>query len=204
LEEPFNLGIGGEYLGNAGRKVNGDPLYIGDAMLMAIGQGPVAWTPLHAADSYATLARGGLRITPRILADAPPQARDLHLDPESIDLAMRGLDLAANDELGTGSSIAYASGSEPIFDVPGVDVWGKTGTATAVSLLGEDPDGDGPEPRPVLRAGDHSWYVVLAGREGLQPRYAIAVIIEYGGSGGRVAGPVTEQIIYALVAEGYL
>ena len=32
----------------------------------------------------------------------------------------------------------------------------------------------------------------------------IAVIVEYGGSGGRTAGPVANQIIHALQVEGYL
>ena len=33
---------------------------------------------------------------------------------------------------------------------------------------------------------------------------ALAVIVEYGGSGGRVAGPIANQIIHALQDEGYL
>ena len=52
---------------------------------------------------------------------------------------------------------------------------------------------------------DHSWFVGLAEREGAEtPEYAVAVIVEYGGSGGRVAGPVANQIIRALQEEGYL
>ena len=43
---------------------------------------------------------------------------------------------------------------------------------------------------------------MLAGRD--RPRYAIAVVIDYGGSGGKVSGPIANQIIHALIAEGYL
>jgi len=46
--------------------------------------------------------------------------------------------------------------------------------------------------------------VVMAGEEGGPPRYAIAVVMDYAGSGGRVSGPIVNQIIKALVDEGYL
>ena len=43
-----------------------------------------------------------------------------------------------------------------------------------------------------------------AGPEGDRQRYAISVIMEYGGSGGKVAGPIANQIVRALIDEGYL
>ena len=50
--------------------------------------------------------------------------------------------------------------------------------------------------------GDHSWFVVLAGTD--RPKYAISVIIEYGGSGAKVSGPIANQVVHALQDEGYL
>lgn len=203
--DAFGLGIGPELEGIVGERVDGTRTGLGDTIQMGIGQGPIAWSPLHAADTYATLARGGIRIVPRVLRDDAPRATDLGLDRDAIDMAMRGLELAVTDRYGTGSTLKYPDGSsEPTFNVPGVRVWGKTGTAQAPDLLGEDPDGDGPERRPVLRTGDHSWFVVLAGPEGGAPRYAIAVVMEYAGSGGRVSGPIANQIVRALRDEGYL
>jgi hypothetical protein len=32
----------------------------------------------------------------------------------------------------------------------------------------------------------------------------VAVVVEFAGSGGRVAGPIVNQITYALKREGYL
>ncbi|MCA9306035.1 MAG: hypothetical protein KDA16_05855, partial [Phycisphaerales bacterium] len=73
------------------------------------------------------------------------------------------------------------------------------------AILGKDPDGAGPMPRPVrMDRGDHSWLVMLVGPEDGLPRYAIAVITEYAGSGSRVSGPIANQIVHALIAEGYL
>lgn len=192
-----------EFAGRIGG-VGAHALSIGDAIQMGIGQGPVAWTPMHAADALATLARGGVRITPRLLADAPVSRTDLHLDPAAAAAALDGLSLAVNDHRGTGHSIAVAEQvREPIFNAPGVHVWGKTGTADAPRLL-HDPDGPGPDRPRLIRDGDHSWFVVLVGREGGPPRYAIAVMMEYAGSGGKVSGPICNQIIHALIAEGYL
>ena len=203
--QPFNLGIGGEFPGQLGKFNTGADLIPADAIQMAIGQGPISWTPLHAADTYATLARGGTRLPPRLIKGRPrAEARDLGLDPRGIAIGLEGLDLAVNSDLGTGQHLTFDDKREPIFNAPGVHVWGKTGTATAPDILSDDPDGkSGPEKGDVLETGDHSWFVILAGPD-KHPRYAIAVIIDYGGSGGKVSGPIANQILHALIAEGYL
>jgi cell division protein FtsI/penicillin-binding protein 2 len=117
-------------------------------------------------------------------------------------MAMDGLRQAVNGPHATGRTLTFNDIPEPIFNAPGVQVWGKTGTATAPPIMGPDPDGPGPATPDVIEEGDHSWFVVLAGRD--RPRYAIAVVIDYGGSGGKVSGPIANQIIHALIAEGYL
>lgn len=207
----FDLGIGPEWPGKVGRigsnDSDGSDLGTSDAILMGIGQGPVTWTPLHAADAYATLARAGYRIRPRLIADDASEAVDLGLDRRAVNEAMEGLSLSVNHQNGTGHHLTYTDEGvtrrEPIFNVPGVEIWGKTGTATAPDLR-LDPDGNGPLPEQVVLSGDHSWFVVLVGPAGEGPRYAIAVIMEYAGSGGRVSGPIVNQIIWALRHEGYL
>lgn len=211
--EAFNLGIGAEWPGQIGlmgsTANDGSDLQVQDAILMGIGQGPVTWTPMHAAAAYATIARGGYKIPPRLVIgqrDERP-VMDLGLDRRAVADAMEGLKLSVNDQNGTGHHLTYVvdgvSRRERIFNVPGVEVYGKTGTATAPDLR-IDPDGDGPAPPEVVRSGDHSWFVVLVGPSGQGPRYVIAVVMDYAGSGGRVSGPITNQIIWALRNEGYL
>lgn len=211
--EAFNLGIGPEWPGQVGlmgsTANDGSDLQIQDAILMGIGQGPVTWTPMHAADAYATLARAGYKIKPRMVASAGDELEvtDLGLPRRVVAEALEGLRLSANDQNGTGHHLTYQvdglNHREPIFNVPGVEVYGKTGTATAPDLR-VDPDGDGPLPAEVVRSGDHSWFVVMVGPQGEGPRYVIAVVMDYAGSGGRVSGPITNQIIWAMRAEGYL
>lgn len=204
----YNLGIGYEHAGQTGRKApagsKGPSTLINtfDAIQMGIGQGPVTWTPVHAADAYATLARGGVRLPPRIIRNGPKggEPTELGLKSDAINEAIEGLRLSVNDRRGTGNHVNFDSGPEQTFNVPGIKVWGKTGTATA-SPIKYDPDGTGPMAPETLEEGDHSWFVVLAGKD--KPQYAVAVVIDFGGSGGKVSGPIVNQVLHALQAEGY-
>lgn len=207
IGEPIDLGLGGEYPGYAKTGVGKDRGQISDAINMAIGQGPVDYTPAHAADLYATIARAGTRILPRIVRDTAPKSDELRLDSEAVEKAMEGLQLAVGDRMGTGHHLSLPEiGEEPIFNEEGVRVWGKTGTAEAPAIMGEKPEGVENAKAPVLRDGDHSWFVVMAGPDtkNASPKYVIAVIMEYAGSGGRVSGPIANQIIHVLKEEGYL
>ncbi|MBX3356992.1 MAG: hypothetical protein KF745_01055 [Phycisphaeraceae bacterium] len=180
---------------------------ISEAILMGIGQGPIAWTPLHAAEAYATLARAGLRVPARLLADAPGSPPiDLHLDPRAVAQALEGLRRATSEADGTANHLTISIGgtqsSEPIFNAPGVLVRAKSGTATARIEMA-DIDGDGLNETKVYI--DHAWCVALVGdaRDG-RPQYAIAVVADEAGSGGKAAGPIANQVVHALIAEGYL
>lgn len=242
LGQPWNLGVGNEFKGEMGVLTDSGgraPLTIQDAIQMGIGQGPVSWTPLHAADAFTTIARGGVRIRPHVVNEADsPETLDIGLDRRAVKEAMEGLWKSTNEHAGTGHHLSYQNHDVLHFNAPGVVVWGKTGTATAPTLYVEptlrDPATNRPSNTPnplwergvdaaaitavlkegqfvappnrrVLRWGDHSWFVVLVGTKAdNRPRYAIAVMMEYAGSGGKVSGPIVNQIIHALIAEGYL
>lgn len=181
------------------------------SVIMGIGQGPVTWTPLQAANAYATLARGGLYLSPLLLRGSAAAAMDRHEDdlrirPDVVATILEGLRQSVEETHGTGHAIRYADRStEPIINAEGVTVWAKTGTAQAPPLK-VDSNNDG-EIDAELSGLDHAWFVGLVGsdeRGPARPQYAIAVVLEYAGSGGRAAGPIANQIILALKAEGYL
>lgn len=164
-------------------------------IIMGIGQGPVTWTPLQAANAFATLARGGvIRDATLLMSDPrgtrPQRAADLHLSKHLVDVALEGLRESVMERFGTGNHFGYDDKSEEvIINAQGVQVWAKTGTAQS----------------DVKKLRDHSWFVGLVGpKDATRPMQAIAVIVENGGSGGRTAGPIANQIIRALQAEGYL
>jgi penicillin-binding protein 2 len=233
LKSPWELGVGLEYEGGIGyqdAKGNRAQVSIQDAIQMGIGQGPVDWTPLHAADAYATLARGGKRIVPHVTGRANSAVTDLGLEPRAVKDALEGLYLSANDPRGTGHHVDVKQGDQTMrvahfADLPNVKVWGKTGTAEAprvyqapgdalydqsvepdvIRAAADDPTLSFASGKRVLRWGDHSWFVVLVGHQSdNRPLYAISVMMEYGGSGGKVSGPIVNQIIRALMSEGYL
>lgn len=207
----FDLGVGGEVGGRLGFRSDAQDygMQLWDAIQMGIGQGPVTWTPMHAASAYATIVRGGVYVPPRVITSRRrPEPEDLGIPSGAIDAAMAGLSGSVNDRSGTGHHIMVADAQgnehqEPVFEIPGVRVWGKTGTATAPRIVINDPDGpNGPLKGQIAEEGDHSWFVVLVGRD--RPRFVVSVVVDYGGSGGKVSGPICAQIVRALIEEGYL
>lgn len=196
----WNLGIGQESPGSLPK----DPARstLDEAILMGIGQGPIAWTPLHAADAYATIARGGVRSIPRIRVDGPVVRDDLKLSSQAVERALEGLYNSANTKFGTTYTVKLPGPdgdvNERIFHIPGVTVWAKSGTADVAPFKADlgQPGG------PAVYDGDHAWCVALCGVG--RPEYAIAVVVDHGGSGGKCSGPIANNIIAALVAEGYL
>ncbi|QDU71669.1 penicillin-binding transpeptidase domain-containing protein [Mucisphaera calidilacus] len=182
-----------------------------DAILMGIGQGPVTWTPIQAAAAYATLARGGVAYHPTILRDPSPEdarGEDVDVPRSAIEEAMTGLKLVVEDKDGTGRFINVDGQRIKIHNVEGVSLWGKSGTADPGSVRWVDHNFDGKrdpgETYTLANDQDHAWFVGLAGSEGGPPVVAIAVVVEYAGSGSQVSGPIFNEVVRALRLEGYL
>jgi penicillin-binding protein 2 len=183
---------------------------VADATFMGIGQGPIRWTPIQAANAYATLARGGVWTQPTFIKDEDRiESRtrvDLHLSPAAVREAMQGLDDVANSPLSSSHTLRLPEGREPLFNVQGVKLYAKTGTAQGVPHR-VDADGDGRITRddPIAKSGDHAWVIALLQPDSQsKPTHVVVVVVEYGGSGSQVAGPVVNQIIHVMQREGYL
>ncbi|MGH7132689.1 MAG: penicillin-binding transpeptidase domain-containing protein, partial [Phycisphaerales bacterium] len=213
-----DLGVGPQFEGRAepmATKKDGEWVRRGvtpsESIMMGIGQGPIAWTPLHAADAYATIARRGVRILPRMRIDDPAAGEDLRLNQRAVTLGLRGLERSVGEEGGTGYHIVVddddgVKRNEKVFNVPGVHVWGKSGTADSGHRVIDPVTGrDLVDEHGNKITLDHAWFVVLAGdRQDDRPKYAVALVVENGGSGGKVSGPICNQVLRALVEEGYL
>lgn len=189
----------------------------GDAIMMGIGQGPVDWTVLQAANAYATLARSGSFIAPtlvkeedrKLLSKQWTRRRDqLSLNPDAVSEALAGLHEVVTKRHGTAFRLALPAGKPEIFNVPGITLYGKSGTATATPLTVEvekEIDGKLVTVKEIKRRGDHAWFIGLVKAKGAsKPQFAVAVVVEFGGSGGTVAGPIANQVIRALKKAGYL
>ena len=181
----------------------------GETLVAGIGQGYVLATPLQLAVMVARVANGGFAVTPRLTRDlfegAEVSARpddafpSIGLKERSLKLVRHAMDQVVNHEKGT------ARGSRLVDSA--MTMAGKTGTSQvrrisrAERLRGVFKNKDLP-----WRRRDHALFVAYAPVD--EPRYAVAVIVEHGGGGSRVAAPVARDIMQELerhelqVAEG--
>ncbi|HCD32837.1 MAG TPA: hypothetical protein DER01_10565, partial [Phycisphaerales bacterium] len=104
LGQPTDCGLTPEHAGylpkldNKGQIINRN-LGVQDAIQMGIGQGPVEWTPLQCANTYATLARNGQSLQPTfVLSPASPQAsHTVKLDAAGLKQVIQGMYESVND-----------------------------------------------------------------------------------------------------------
>jgi peptidoglycan glycosyltransferase len=149
----------------------------------AIGQADVSATPLQMALVAATVASEGNVPRPRLVREVldPNGGIVQRFDPEYIRQAMSA-DVARVLKEMMVSVVANGTGTAA--QIPGIEVAGKTGTAQTVQ--GENP---------------HTWFIAFAPAD--NPKLAVAVIVENGGSfgseatGGAVAAPIARQVLEA-------
>ncbi len=160
----------------------------GFTLSTSIGQGDVKVTPLQIAMAYAAIANGGTLYYPQIIdhietADGttmytyPPRVHNaLPFKPDTLKVIKSGLDMVVNSEIGTG----YA------YRLPNLSVAGKTGSAQVIS---KRVSANAVE----YKYRDHAWFAGFAPID--NPKIAIAVFLEHGGSGSANAGPVIMEAL---------
>jgi peptidoglycan glycosyltransferase len=150
-----------------------------------IGQGTVATTPLAMAMVAAAVANGGVMLEPHAAAQILNEEGKVvqEIEPKQWKTSMTP---ATAQVLNQMMQAVVQRGTGTNAQIAGVAVAGKTGTA------------QNPQPNP------HAWFIGFAPAD--QPRFAVAVIIENGGSfgqeatGGVVAAPVGRQVLEASLA----
>lgn len=173
------------------REARRQPWYPGETLITGIGQGYMLTTPLQLAQSVALMANRGVWRRPRLLMEAdgePPVVEDTPANielnnPDDWDFIIDALEDVMHAEHGTSRSAAL--------DAP-YRMAGKTGTAQVVAIAqGEKYDSAALQERHR----DHALFVGFAPSD--EPKIAVAVMVENGESGGRVAAPVARQIFDA-------
>ena len=180
----------------------GERWQAGETLITGIGQGFVLTTPLQLAVMTAMIASGGLRVVPRLLlpADSPKPAvvtgeatpdpaddpRSLGVSAASMALVRDGMERVVNRPTGT------AFGAR-ILD-RGLEMAGKTGTSQVRSISAAEREAG------VVRTADRPWeerdHAVFVGYAPIaDPRYAMAVVVEHGGSGAGTAAPIGRDIL---------
>jgi penicillin-binding protein 2 len=153
--------------------------YAGETISVAIGQGQVSVTPVSMAVYVATLANGGIRVTPHLVkaaddgtgwkpAATPPPQSTVEVTPEKLQAIRDGMWMVVN-----------AGGTGGRARIVGHDVCGKTGTAQVISNTGRTAA------RTNRDLRDHGWFVFFAPRD--NPEIAGVVFLEHGIHGPNAA-----------------
>jgi penicillin-binding protein 2 len=175
------------------RATFGEPWYPGETPSAGIGQGFITTTPLQLAVMTARMA-SGRAVVPRfrreaiVGADAPaePEAPAMEIPEEHLAVVREGMRRVSNDPGGTAYRVRIPE--------PGMEMAGKTGTAQvrritlAERLTGVKKNEDLP-----WEKRDHALFVCFAPVGA--PQYALSVVVEHGGGGSKVAGPIAHDIM---------
>lgn len=176
----------------------------GDLMNIATGQGALVVTPIQMAVAYSALVNGGTVWEPRVVdsvrdsennllfTNLASAARKLDLRPSTSEGLKADLNGVVNSETGT-ARLAFEGfcADEPDDECAALfELGGKTGTAEIVQATADDE---------TSIDIDTAWFVGAAPLS--NPQWVVAVVIEQGGSGGRVAAPAARRIFQFLMGE---
>ncbi|WP_315039274.1 penicillin-binding protein 2 [Capnocytophaga sputigena] len=146
----------------------------------AIGQGEILTTPIQLANVMAAIANKGYFYTPHIVKQIDNKQTPFQeytvpkhttIDPKHFEPVIKGMNMA------------YLAGTARRTQIDGINIAAKTGTAeNFIRVNGKR-----------MQLTDHSIFVAFAPVE--DPKIAIAVFVENGYYGARVAGPIASLMI---------
>ena len=166
----------------------------GETVIASIGQGYMLATPLQLASAASAPATRGVRYEPHLVAateDAltgersmvtPRRVDDVRIDNQLHWDTVLG---AMHDVMQSVRGTAYATGVNAPYQMAG-----KSGTAQVFSVAQEE---EYEEEEVAERLRDHALFISFAPFD--NPRIAVAVIVENGSSGSRVAAPIARAIM---------
>jgi len=145
--------------------------YTGDTYNLSIGQGYILVTPLQVTIATATIANDGYLCQPQLLKTnrQPPttnHCKKIPISPKTLKLIQQGMQEACSPG-GTGW---------PLFNFKPQTAC-KTGTAES----------------QTKEAAPHAWFTVYAPAD--NPEISLTVLVENGGQGSDVAGPIAKEIL---------
>jgi penicillin-binding protein 2 len=170
----------------------------GETVITGIGQGFMLVTPVQLAHAAATIATRGRGFQPTMLhalrdplTGATTRATPRPLQPVTIahsedwDAVIGGMYAVMNGPRGTARAVGTTAG---------FPIAGKSGTAQ-VFTVAQNQKYRAADVAERLR--DHALFIAFAPVE--EPRIAVAVIVENGESGSKVAAPIARRIMAAYL-----
>ena len=173
----------------------------GETVIASIGQGYMLSTPLQLAHITATIAMRGERFRPRLLRALTDPVSGIEARTAPVELSTVELDSALNWEAVINAMRDVLQGENGTARAVGMDapyaMAGKSGTAQVFSVAQED-EYDESELDERLR--DHALFIAFAPVD--DPAIAVAVIVENGSSGSRVAAPIARAVMDGWLLDG--
>ncbi len=186
----------------------GQNWYLGETLITGIGQGYIQTTPLQLTLMTAQLANGGNKIYPTIIPDSnknieliknqmennenlsfPEDYYSLVRNKENVKFVLDAMFRSTNEIYGT----SYSSRIED----PKYQFAGKTGTAQVKRITEAERELDLKLEQIPYKERDHAWYIAFGPYK--NPRYALTVLVEHGGSGSSVAAPIAKKLFKKII-----
>ncbi len=194
------------------KKFIGQNWYIGETLHSGIGQGYFQSTPIQLCLMTAQIGNGGYKIKPRIifeknnnnLRDYIKYKRENPDEPLPNDLLFKNFNLQPlfNDQKNINliKDAMYSSSNEPggtsyrhRMENPKFTFAGKTGSSQIKRFTEEQREAEVKQIELDYKDRDHALFVAFAPYK--DPKYAISVVVEHGGSGGSAAAPIAKKVI---------
>ena len=198
------------------KKFIGKNWYIGETLHTGIGQGYFLTTPMQLCLMTAQIANGGFEIEPRILTNKKTEnnlkdyIKFKNENPDSnlpIDILVNNFGLkplfrnqeninfvkdamyASTNEAGGTSFRSRLKKKEFIFA-------GKTGSSQIKKFTAQQREDEVKQEEIDYESRDHALFIAFAPVN--NPRYAISVVVEHGGSGSSAAAPIAKKLLRKL------
>ena len=168
---------------------------LGETIITGIGQGYIQTTPIQLCLMTAQIGNGGHKIYPKIVVDdknkiAPTDKfMPLYTNSRNIKIVQDAMFASTNEVRGT----SYKSR----IDDPKYQFAGKTGTAQVKKITEQERELDLKTFEIPYEERDHALYIAYGPYE--NPRYALSVIVEHGGSGSTTAAPMAKKLFKLII-----
>ena len=194
------------------KKYIGQNWYIGETLHSGIGQGYYQSTPMQLCRMTAQIANGGYEIEPRIVFDKKKNNLKNYLEyklknpnqPLPQDLFTSNLDFKPlfknQNHINFIKDAMFASSNEPggtsyksRHNDERYTFAGKTGSSQIKRFTEEQREAEVKQEDIDYKSRDHALFIAFAPYK--NPKYAMSVVVEHGGSGSSSAAPIAKKII---------
>ena len=177
------------------KNILGKNWLLGETIITGIGQGYIQTTPIQLCLMTAQIANGGYKIYPKLVLNKNDENvqddkfKPLFKNPNNIKIVQDAMFSSTNEVRGT----SYKS---RIKDLK-YQFAGKTGTAQVKRITKKDRELDLKTFEIPYEERDHALYVAFGPYK--NPRYAISILVEHGGSGSSVAAPLAKKLFKKII-----